>query len=102
MTPSQAPAGVVRNVNRFPRTGSNPDGGMNQRAISSPDVSARQIVAARCVPPLTAASLMVSLLQKGAEIGEPLAPEDAVVAHPVEKRGQSLGFGVVENVAALR
>ena len=43
----------------------------------------------------------IDLLQQGSEVGEPLAPEDAVMAHPVDQRREALGLGAVIDVAAL-
>src|SRR5258706_13586046 len=43
----------------------------------------------------------IDLLQKGSEVGELLAPEGAVVAHPIDKWGETLRLGAVVDLAAL-
>jgi hypothetical protein len=47
------------------------------------------------------AASWIDLLQEGSEVGETLAPEEAVVAHPIEERDESLGLRAVIDVAAL-
>ena len=44
---------------------------------------------------------MIDFLQEGSQVGEALAPERRVVAHPVDERREALGLGVIVNVAAL-
>jgi hypothetical protein len=43
----------------------------------------------------------IDFLEKGAQISEPLAPEDAVVAHPVGQRREALGLRAIIDVATL-
>src|SRR5687767_11409195 len=96
IVPSHSPAGVVWKVKRLPSTGSNPLGGISQRAISAPLVSARQTLAGEwgrtssismsCVRGLSGIWLIGHLLEKGVEVGEALAPEAGVMAHPVGER----------------
>src|SRR5271170_2817438 len=43
----------------------------------------------------------IDLLQQGSKIGKALAPEEAVVAHPIDQRREALGLGAIEHVAAV-
>src|SRR5262245_41593766 len=111
MKPSHAPAGVVLKVKRLPTTGSNPVGSIIQRAIMAPLVSARHICAGvngrtssttmSCVSVWVAASVMLGFLQQGAEIGEALGPEDAIMVHPVEQGLEPLRLGAIIDPAPL-
>ena len=43
----------------------------------------------------------IDLLEEGSEVGEPLAPEDSVVAHPIDERGEALRLGAIIDVPSL-
>src|SRR5687767_1254642 len=111
IVPSHSPAGVVWKVKRLPSTGSKPLGAISQRAISAPLVSARQTLPGECgstssiamsrVRGLSGIWFISHLLEKGVELGEALAPEAGIVAHPVGQRGQPARIGAVVDLAPL-
>src|ERR1700687_1747503 len=43
----------------------------------------------------------IDLFQETAKIGETLPPEDAVMAHPIDQRGEPLRLGAIKNIAAF-
>src|ERR1700737_3494686 len=112
MIQSHAPAGLVWNVKCLPFTGS------NLSAPSSSGRSVRRLLAfsrsspahvgrprqPRCLACRTSTRRRswIDLLQERSEVGEPLAPEDAVVAHPIDERREPLRLGAIEDVATLR
>jgi hypothetical protein len=54
-----------------------------------------------CAAGFDAPSFMIDLLQEGTKIGKPFAPEDTVVAHPIEEGGKTLRFGAIEHLPAI-
>src|SRR5258706_13763936 len=43
----------------------------------------------------------IDLFQETAKIGETLPPEDAVMAHPTDQRGEPLRLGAIKDIAAF-
>ncbi len=83
---------------------------MSQRPTRSALVSAFQIVSGACGKisstsmdwMLKLTSFMNRFPSKITEFGDPVAPEDAIEAHPVDQRGQPIWPGAVEHVSAFR
>jgi hypothetical protein len=105
VTPFQCGMGVARKLNLWPTTGWK-SLFISHSSISGPCVRARQIFSAGCG---ISRSTTIERVAAGSVIGpqevfeaiEPVTPEGAVKAHPVDQRRQTLRLGAVVGLAPL-
>src|SRR5262249_57517326 len=110
MTPSHVPPGLVWNVKRLPFTARTPSApSASGRSVRRWSVSSRSSPARAGRPPRLRClwcrlrrRSWIDLLKEGTEVGEPIAPEGAVVAHPVGQRLEAFGPDAVVDLPAPR